>query len=118
MTPDLRRRKATWRLALCILAVAALSATQRSQTFTGTITDSMCDDANHSRMRMGATDAECAVACADAHDAAFVLFDGKTAYSLSDQKTPQKFAGQRVTVSGTLDPRTKTITVESIRAAR
>jgi len=109
---------ATWRLVLCLLAVATLSANQRSQTFTGTITDSMCDDANHSRMKMGATDGECAIACADVHEAAFVLFDGKTAYGLSDQKTSEKFAGQRVTVSGTLDPKTKTIAVESIRAVR
>ena len=107
-----------WRLALCLLAVAALSAAQRTETFTGTITDSMCDDADHSRMKMGPTDADCAVACADAHDAAFVLYDGKTAYGLSDQKTPASFAGQRVTVSGTLDPKTKIITVASIRAAR
>ena len=104
-----------WRLGLCLLAVAVLSATE---TFTGTITDSMCDDADHSRMKMGATDAECTVACADAHGAAFVLYDGKTTYGLSDQKTPASFAGQRVTVSGTLDSRTKTIAVESIRAAR
>ena len=104
-----------WRLGLCLLAVAVLSATE---TFTGTITDSMCDDADHSRMKMGATDAECTVACADAHGAAFVLYDGKTTYGLSDQKTPTSFAGQRVTVSGTLDSRTKTIAVESIRAAR
>jgi len=107
-----------WRLALCLLAVAALSAAQRTETFTGTITDSMCDDADHSRMKMGATDAECTVACADAHGAAFVLYDGKTTYGLSDQKTPTSFAGQRVTVSGTLDSRTKTIAVESIRPAR
>ena len=33
-----------------------------------------------------------------AHDASFVLWDGKNVYSLSDQKTPEKFAGQKVTV--------------------
>ena len=38
-------------------------------------------------------------------------------YELSDQKTPEKFAAQRVRVVGTLDAKTKTIKVESITAA-
>jgi hypothetical protein len=47
-----------------------------------------------------------------------VLYDGKAAYSLSDQKTPEKFAGKKVTVKGTLDAKTKTIQVDSIAAAK
>jgi starvation-inducible outer membrane lipoprotein len=47
-----------------------------------------------------------------------VLYDGKDAYTLSDQQAPEKFAGQRVTVVGTLDATTKTIQVDSIAAAR
>ena len=43
---------------------------------------------------------------------------GKEAYTLSDQKTPEKFAAQRVTVIGTLDAKTKTIQVDSITAAK
>jgi hypothetical protein len=105
------------RLILCLLAVAALSAQQGKQTFTGTITDDECDRADHSRMRMGPTDAECARACIRAHGASYVLYDGKDAYTLSDQEAPEKFAGQRVTVVGTLDATTKTIKVESITAA-
>ena len=46
------------------------------------------------------------------------LFDGTDVYALSDQKTPERFAGQRVTVTGTLDVKTKTIRVESISAAK
>jgi hypothetical protein len=68
-------------------------------------------------MRMGPTDAECAIACVDAHAAAFVLYDGKDVYVLSDQQTPEKFAGKKVVVSGTLNTGTKTIQVESITAA-
>jgi len=45
------------RLIVCLLAVAALSAPQGKQTFTGTITDDECGNADHSRMRMGPTDA-------------------------------------------------------------
>jgi hypothetical protein len=37
---------------------------------------------------------------------------------LSDQKTPEKFAAKKVTVTGTLDAKTKTIQVDSIAAAK
>jgi hypothetical protein len=52
------------------------------------------------------------------HGSAYVLYDGKTAYMLSDQRTPEKFAGQKVRIIGTLDAKTKTIHVDSITAAR
>lgn len=66
-------------------------------------------------MRMGPTDGECTIACVQAHGATYVLYDGKETYSLSDQGTPEKFAGKRVIVTGTLDAKTKTIKVDSIR---
>ena len=100
-----------------LLAMLAL-APQNRRTFTGTITDAVCDRADHAAMRMGPTDAECAAACADEHDAAYVLFDGKDVYRLSDQKAPERFVARRVTVVGTLDARTKTIQVASITAAK
>ena len=101
-------------LAAFVLAAAALPGAQAKQTFTGTITDNGCADANHSHMRMGSDDRECTLACVDAHGATYVLYDGKITYALSDQKAPEKFAGKKVTVTGTLDAKTKTITVESI----
>ena len=69
-------------------------------------------------MRMGPTDAECTNACINAHGASYVLYDGKEVYTLSDQKTPEKFAGKKVTVLGTLNAKTKTIAVDSITAAK
>lgn len=105
-------------LLVSVLAVAALSAGQGKQTFTGTITDDMCARAGHAQMRMGPTDADCTVACVRAHDAKYVLYDGKDVYTLSDQQTPEKFAAQKVTVIGTLDAKTKTIQVDSITAAK
>jgi hypothetical protein len=102
-------------LSLLALALPAAPATQK---FTGAITDSMCANADHSRMRMGSTDAECTVACVGAHGATYVLYDGKDAYTLSDQEAPEKFAGQKVTVIGTLDVKTRTIQVDSITAAK
>ena len=98
--------------------IAALTAAPGAQTFTGIITDSMCAKADHSKMQMGPTDAECTIACIQEHDASYVLYDGKTIYSLSDQKTPEKFAGKKVAVTGTVDAKTKTIQVESIAAAK
>lgn len=105
-------------LIVSLLVLTALPAGQGKQTFTGTITDSMCADAGHAQMRMGPTDAECTTACVLAHGAAYVLYDGKAVYTLSDQKTPEEFAGQKVTVVGTLDARTRTIRVDSITAAK
>ena len=101
-----------------LLAVAALSAAPGKQTFTGIITDDMCGKAGHSQMRMGPTDAECTIACIGAHGATYVLYDGKEVYTLSDQRTAEQFAAQRVRVTGTLDAKTRTIQVESIRAAK
>ena len=105
-------------VAACLLLGGTLAASPANQTFTGTITDDECSRADHSRMRMGPTDAECVRACISAHGASYVLYDGKEAYTLSDQEAPEKFAGQRVTVVGTLDATTKTIRVDSIAAAR
>jgi hypothetical protein len=95
-------------------------AAQSQQTFVGTITDDMCATAKggHTTMRMGPTDAECTKACVAAHGAEYVLADGTNVYTLSDQKTPEKFAGQRVRVAGTLDAKTKKIQVQSISAAK
>jgi len=105
-------------LILSLLATAALPAAQGKQMFTGTITDSACADADHSHMRMGATDAECAVACIGAHGATYVLYDGKEVYTLTNQQTPEEFAARRVTVIGTLDAKKKTIQVDSITVAK
>jgi hypothetical protein len=104
-------------LICSLFIVAALAAAQGKQKFTGTITDSMCPEADHSRLRMGSTDAECTIACISAHGAMYVLYDGKEAYTLSDQQTPEKFAGKKVTVTGSLDAKTRKIQVDSITAA-
>jgi len=103
---------------LTLAAVVALAAPPGKQTFTGVVTDSMCEKGDHSGMRMGPTDAECTKACVSIHGASYVLYDGKQVYALSDQKAPEKFAGKKVTVTGTLDAKTKTIQVDSIAAAK
>ena len=107
-------------VSLLVIAAGAPvgSSAQDKGAFTGVITDSMCSSADHKGMRMGPTDAECTVACVLAHGALYVLYDGKEVYALSDQKTPEKLAGKKVTVKGRLDAKTKTIQVDSIAAAK
>ena len=100
--------------AISGLVIAGFAAAADKQKFTGVIADGMCADADHSRMRMGPTDAECARACNEEHGAPYVLYDGSKVYTLSDQKTAEKFAGAKVTITGTLDARKSTIQVDSI----
>jgi hypothetical protein len=78
----------------------------------------MCANAVHTQMRMGPTDAECAVACVEIHDADYLLYDGKQGHILSHHQALQQLAGQKVTVTGTLDAKTNTIQVESVAAAK
>ena len=99
-----------------LFAAAALSF---GASFTGVITDNMCDNADHRDMKMG-NDAKCVVECVKGMNGKYVLYDAtaKKAYKLSDQKTPEKFAAKKVTVTGTLDEASKTIKVDSIVAAK
>jgi hypothetical protein len=94
-------------------AAAAMMFAAGNQTFTGTITDTMCG-AGHKSMNMSPDD-KCVTECVKA-GARYALYDGKNVYELSDQKSPAKFAAKKVTVTGTLQG--KTIHVDSIAAAK
>ena len=100
-------------IVLMIAAAALLAAAD--QTFTGTVTDSMCGK-DHAAMKMG-TDTKCTTACVKA-GAKYAIFDGKKTYTLSDQTAPEKFAGQKVTVTGTLSDKTGIIQVTKIEASK
>src|SRR5215469_10441187 len=89
------------------LAGALLGAAP--QTYTGVITDTLCG-AQHNMK--GHSDAACAMMCAKV-SGQYALFDGQNILKLSDQKTPAKFAAQKVKVTGTLDPKTNAIRVVS-----
>jgi hypothetical protein len=103
--------------AVLIFAVA-LPLFSADQTFTGIITDSMCPKGDHSDMK-AKSDAECVRQCMTGmKNMKYVLWDGKNTYSLSDQQTPAKFPAQKVTVTGTLDAKTKTIQVTAMTAAK
>ena len=101
-------------LLLFLALLPAAGGQSSSRTFTGIVTDSECAKADHSAMRMGDTDAECVKACIDYHGASYVLFDGTDTFTLSDQAAGARFAGRKVTVTGTLDEKGRTITVHAI----
>ena len=103
---------------LLLPLLVALASALKAQTFAGVISDSMCARGDHSKMRMGSNDAECTNACVQSHGADYVLFDGKTSYTLKGKQPLQKFAGQKVQVVGTLDAKTSTIQVDSVSAAK
>ena len=94
---------------LFALSTLLLSA----ETFTGVVTDGMCGK-DHKAMNMG-PDVDCIKACAKTSK--YVLFDGTKMYKLSDQATPEKFAAQRVKITGTLFEKTGIIKVDRIEAA-
>ena len=104
-------------IAIAIGFAALAFAAAGKQTFTGVITDDMCDKADHKSMNMG-PDAKCVTECVKGMSGKYVLYDGKSTYILSDQKTPEKFAAQKVTVTGTLDAKANTIQVDSMKAAK
>lgn len=101
-------------LATLLLAAGTLIAGAASQqTFTGVVTDSMCGK-DHAMMKV-TPDSKCITECVKA-GSKYALFDGKNVYILSDQKTPEQFAGQKVRISGTLYEKTKILKVDSISA--
>jgi hypothetical protein len=108
--------KAVYLTLAVLTGLSAAPAADAPRTFNGVITDDMCARGGHATMRMGPTDAECTRACVNIHGAAYVLFDGKNVYALSDQQSPDRFAGQSVRVTGVLDSKTKTIRVQNIAA--
>ena len=93
-----------------------------AHTFSGEIMDSMCAGmGGHEGMLQGGkvkNAKDCTIECVKM-GATYVLYNPatKTTYQLDDQKKPEQFAGDKVTVNGSLDAATNTIHVENIAAA-
>jgi hypothetical protein len=109
-------------IAVALLAVGSYAAMRR-HTFAGEITDGTCgNNGSHAMMAEGgdpvAAARKCTIACVKLGET-YVLYDAatKNVYDLSDQKTPEQFAGEKVVVKGTLDKATMMIHVRSIKAA-
>ncbi len=101
------------KIGFLIFAGALVAAAAGPQTFTGVITDSMCGK-DHSMMKV-TPDSKCVLECVR-HGSKYALSDGKNVYVLSDQKTPERFAGRKVKVTGTLNEKTRILKVDSITA--
>lgn len=101
-------------IAIALSFVALLSA-DPPQSFTGVITDTMCG-AKHEMMK-GAPDEECVKMCVRG-SSSYALYDRKDVWKLSDQKKAAQFAANKIIVTGTADPATKTIKVGSIDPAK
>jgi hypothetical protein len=110
-------RLATSIFTAFVLVAPAVAANTESRTFVGTISDSMCGR-DHAAMKIDPVE-QCVRECIQhSKDVRYVLLRGDHAYILSDQETPAKFAGQKVTVKGVLYTKTNVIKVESIEAAK
>jgi hypothetical protein len=97
----------------CTLCFACVLAAEAPNTFTGVVTDTMCGSKPHSNMMKDKTAAECVRLCAHG-PFGYALANGTTVMKLSDQKTPAKYAGQQVKVTGVYNEKSKTLKVTSI----
>jgi hypothetical protein len=79
---------------------ATLLAAPAKQAFIGVISDDMCGQ-DHKAMNVK-PDSKCVTECAKMGSGYVLVSDGKV-YKLSDQRTPGKFAAQKVTVTGTVE---------------
>jgi hypothetical protein len=100
-------------LGLLLAAGVSLAVPGKdAKTFVGSIGDSMCG-AKH--MMAGESDKDCTLECVKGGSTYILIDPSGKIYQLSDQKTPEQFAGAKVTVTGTL--KGDTISVASIVAA-
>jgi hypothetical protein len=114
-------RKTAALAALALLLTSAIAFAQaagkaekagKQTTLTGVVSDSMCAGKH---MMPGKSDAECTRACVKG-GSDYVLMVGKKMYTLKgDAADLDKYAGERVTVKGTLAG--SILTAESITAA-
>lgn len=102
-------------IATLFLGAGLMLGAAAKQTFTGVITDTMCG-ADHSQMGVKPV-SKCVRECVKS-GSKYALLVGKDVYTLSDQRTPDKFAGEKVKVTGTLDAKTRIIAVDKIEAAK
>lgn len=96
------------------------------KTFRGEIADSQCalnvHSLTQSHKEMIAmkpeikTDADCARFCVKERGGRFMLQIKDKVYKLDAQVLAEQWAGQKVKLTGTLDPKTNMITVEKIEA--
>ena len=114
-------KKLAFGFAATLLFMTVAGAAPQTQTYTGEIMDSKCANlgAHAETMKNQEnihTAKECTLLCVK-QGSKFVLFNAitKMTYQLDGQRNLAQFAGENVTVSGTLDDSDKTIHVADIK---
>jgi len=104
-------------VALIMLAALWVHAQTKAGPFVGVITDTMCGATHNMGIK---PDSKCVLECVKSNPDKYkyALLVGKEVYVLSHQQTPEKFAAQKVKVTGTLYEKTKVIEVKKIEPAR
>jgi Protein of unknown function (DUF5818) len=115
---------------LCLVAlnflwsVGASVASADDKVFIGEIGDTQCamkvhsNDKSHTEMLkvagVGKTATDCTLYCIKNRGGRFVLETKRDVYHLDKQELAEPYAGQKVKITGTLDPQTQTIQVRRI----
>src|SRR5689334_6425699 len=100
-------------IGLVTFSAAALFAQSATQSFSGTVSDSMCG-AHH--MMKNLTPAQCTRECVK-QGSDYALVVGSKVYTLKGDKAQiDKYAGEKVTIKGDISG--SSITVKSIAAAK
>ena len=122
-----------WRRGAMIAAVAAaclisFAGGGQVRVFIGEIGDSQCALNVHSLSRshaemlkkpgVGTTAADCARYCVKNLGGVFVLVVKEKVYKLDNQELAEKNAGQKVKITGILDPQTNIIAVHTMDRAK
>ena len=123
----MRNKSAAVFCTAILTATAAWAAQGRGadeKTFRGEIADSQCalnvHSLTQSHKEMIAmkpeikTDTDCARYCVKERGGRFMLQTKDKVYKLDAQVLAEQWAGQKVKLTGTLDPKTNTITVQKI----
>lgn len=107
-----------------ILALGGIAEGQSARVFRGEVSDSQCALNVHSLTRshqemlktksMGGTSNTCAVYCIEHLGGSLVLSSGKEVYRLDRPDLVHGFEGQKVKITGTLDPKVNQIHVVKI----
>ena len=102
-------------MMLMLMAAGLSMAANKTATFTGVITDSMCNK-DHAMMKIS-PDSKCVQDCVK-NGYKYALVVGDQVYKLSDQAKPAAFAAKKVKIKGTLYEKTQILTVDSIEAVK
>lgn len=109
---------ATTGLAVSVAVLFSLRVNRSAPpvlTLVGVVTGTLCG--GHHSSTEDASASTCVRNCVRFSGGKYALYDGTNVYILSDQRVAERFAAQRVNISGTFDRATRILAVKSIRAA-